>query len=176
MKLGQRLEHCKRGHLRTPENVYGNNGCKRCELDRQKTKSARRIRAAYRSKWVRFATGKRSSQRATRRHNNGLKRRLSLANYRARRKGTKGTVTLKEWLTILAITGNCCACCGLSRIKLLSLKRVLCVEHILPTSQGGTNTADNVQPLCHGRTGSAGACNQVKGTKSVNYLKGWIAP
>jgi 5-methylcytosine-specific restriction endonuclease McrA len=73
------------------------------------------------------------------------KRRAILAN--------AGTHTLAEWQAIKAKYDHRCLLCGLYEpfIKLT-------VDHIVPLSKGGMNTADNLQPLCMG-------CNQHKKTR-----------
>ena len=75
-------------------------------------------------------------------------------NRRAEKRGAAGTFTQKEWRDILDRYGNKCLRCG--------TKRGIAVDHVIPLSRGGTNTADNLQPLC-------GTCNSYKGTKSTDY-------
>ena len=38
------------------------------------------------------------------------------------------------------------------------------VDHIIPRSQGGTDTEGNLQPLC-------GSCNTIKGNREMAYLR-----
>ena len=61
--------------------------------------------------------------------------------------------------------GNKCLACGRSDVALT-------VDHVVPLSRGGTDTEDNIQPLCF-------SCNASKGTKTADYrgekgFVGWI--
>ena len=47
-----------------------------------------------------------------------------------------------------------CLACGIDG--------ALTIDHVIPVSKGGPNTADNVQPLC-------GPCNSSKGTNTIDY-------
>lgn len=73
---------------------------------------------------------------------------------KARRRGAAGTFTTIEWQTKVQEYGNKCACCGaIGKLE---------IDHILPISRGGTNTIDNIQPLCRHCNASKGAsCVQV---------------
>mgnify|MGYP005817144389 CR=1 FL=1 len=64
-----------------------------------------------------------------------------------------GNYTAKEWRDLLDKCGNKCLCCGRSDVKLT-------VDHIIPISKGGSNTIDNLQPLCL-------SCNDKKGAKTI---------
>lgn len=50
--------------------------------------------------------------------------------------------------------GNVCVCCG--------AKGRLTVDHVIPLCLGGSNTIDNIQPLCR-------SCNPSKGIKIIDY-------
>jgi hypothetical protein len=69
-------------------------------------------------------------------------------NIRARKLGVEGQLTKKGWAEVLALHNGACAKCGSTND--------LCIDHIVPLSKGGTNTIDNVQPLCR-------RCNTSKG-------------
>lgn len=75
-------------------------------------------------------------------------------NRRASQNGNAGTFTQKEWLDILDRYGHKCLSCG--------TKSRIAVDHVIPLSRGGTNTADNLQPLCR-------TCNSTKGAKTIDY-------
>lgn len=160
--FGHRKRFCKRGHLRSPENVSKDGHCKPCHAFTDKCREG-------------YQEAKRKANRKyDQRRVYTDTRRLTFANKNARRRGAVGNVTVEEWRAICAITNDCCACCGLDRQILWTMKRVLAVDHIIPISVGGNNTADNAQPLCDGRRGGVGACNQVKGAKTINYLTKWL--
>jgi hypothetical protein len=149
---------CTHGHPKTPENTFKSGGCKLCK----QAAEVKQRRSAYN----RSEAGK----QALIRYRQTELGKITTVNVNARRRGAVGEVSVEDWRTLCEITNGCCACCGLDRQTLFTMKRVLAVDHIVPISAGGTNTADNVQPLCDGRRGSVGACNQVKGTQTINYL------
>jgi 5-methylcytosine-specific restriction endonuclease McrA len=67
----------------------------------------------------------------------------------------KGICTLQEWLDILEKYDHKCLRCG-SESKIT-------LDHIIPASRvGSSNTADNLQPLCH-------SCNSGKQAKVIDY-------
>ena len=82
-------------------------------------------------------------------------------HYRALNAGTESTLTYDEWHVILADHKHLCAYCGEER-KLL-------VEHQLPLSRGGGNTAQNVVPACS-------ACNSSKGNRTVKEWREGVKP
>jgi len=71
---------------------------------------------------------------------------------KAKRRGAIGSFTPNEWSMKLAEYGGKCAYCGATEN--------LEIDHIRPISMGGTNTIDNVQPLCR-------SCNASKGARYV---------
>ena len=73
----------------------------------------------------------------------------------ARKKANGGIITAGEWIDLCNHYDNKCLCCGKKGLKLT-------LDHVIPTSKGGTNTIDNAQPLC-------GSCNSRKGTKHIDY-------
>lgn len=74
--------------------------------------------------------------------------------YYARKKGALGTYTTTEWLALCATYNNRCLCCG--------REGNLTADHIVPLSKGGTNTIDNLQPLCK-------PCNSSKWNRTIDY-------
>lgn len=66
------------------------------------------------------------------------------SNNRARRnkRAPSGRISTRHWLTILESNRWGCAVCGVRGRHKLTL------DHILPLKDGGTNTANNAQPLC----------------------------
>lgn len=82
-------------------------------------------------------------------------RHASKHNRRARINGNGGTYTASEWVDLCKHYNNRCLCCNRSDIELT-------VDHVVPVSRGGTNSIDNIQPLCT-------CCNLKKGTKTIDY-------
>lgn len=87
--------------------------------------------------------------------NHPEKFRASFHARRAREKNALGRFTDKDWQEILDAYGNKCLCCGQSDIPLT-------IDHIVPLSLGGTNTKDNLQPLCS-------SCNSKKNAQTIDY-------
>jgi len=73
---------------------------------------------------------------------------------RARRLGNGGSHTEAEWVDLCARHGNICLACG----RPLPLTR----DHVVPLIKGGSDSIDNLQPLC-------GYCNSSKGTRVIDY-------
>lgn len=63
-------------------------------------------------------------------------------------------VNAAEWKTLCESFGNRCAGCGTT----LYITR----DHITPTSKGGPDVIENLQPLCH-------TCNTSKGDRTIDY-------
>ena len=85
------------------------------------------------------------------------KRRRYLDQVRAhnhRRRAASGSYTVSEWQALLLYYDGKCLCCGTTEN--------IQVDHVVPLSKGGTNTIDNLQPLCK-------ACNRQKMTKTIDY-------
>ncbi len=77
-------------------------------------------------------------------------------NYKLRiNTGDMQFLTASEWNSILLKYNNTCLGCGMKSYKLT-------IDHVIPVSLGGTNTIDNIQPLCS-------KCNSKKHTKIIDY-------
>lgn len=87
-------------------------------------------------------------------------RRLRLAAARVR-----GNHTPAEWDAIVAETGGICVRCGYDHFK-----RGLqpCKGYVIPLTYGGSNAADNLQPLCK-------SCVSAKEGERINWLEFWRA-
>lgn len=75
-------------------------------------------------------------------------------NMRAKRMRASGMLTKDGWKSILEEHDYACVICG--------TKDNIVIDHIVPLSKGGTNTLDNVQPLCI-------SCNSVKGNRPMEF-------
>lgn len=83
--------------------------------------------------------------------------RHSLRQYKHRRRAwaeQRGSFTRQEWLDLCARYNHKCLACGASE--------ALTADHIVPLSKGGSNTIDNIQPLCW-------TCNNRKITRTADY-------
>lgn len=83
---------------------------------------------------------------------------LSTKKRRERLNSIQGTFTLAEWNSLCDSYGNRCLKCGRGDVKLT-------IDHIIPISKNGSNSIDNIQPLCQ-------SCNSSKGTKIIDYRNG----
>lgn len=121
-------------------------------------KEARQI---YYKKWVTAnADRKAANDRQWRVRNSDRvndSRRVQNARRRALVMNAKGGYTPHEWRELKAKYGNRCLACGRSEpdIKLTP-------DHVVPLVLGGSNSIDNIQPLCWG-------CNAAKQARSVDY-------
>jgi 5-methylcytosine-specific restriction endonuclease McrA len=76
--------------------------------------------------------------------------RVSTQNKRIRDSFGQGQITVQGWVDALARNNGKCVSCGTDEF--------ICIDHIVPVSLGGTNTDDNIQPLCR-------TCNSEKGNR-----------
>jgi 5-methylcytosine-specific restriction endonuclease McrA len=65
-----------------------------------------------------------------------------------------GKITAQEWRDVLEKYDYKCLCCGTDKN--------ITMDHVIPLKLGGTNTKDNVQPLCK-------TCNFKKHIKIIDY-------
>lgn len=73
---------------------------------------------------------------------------------RGKRNSASGMFTRQEWLGLLDFYDHRCLACGVTDR--------LSADHVIPLSRGGSNTIDNIQPLCK-------PCNSRKATKTIDY-------
>ena len=73
---------------------------------------------------------------------------------RARKAGAKGNHTTEDIKLIIKLQKGCCLACG--------EKRKLTIDHIIPLSQGGQDSLENLQGLCK-------SCNSRKYLQNTDY-------
>jgi len=73
---------------------------------------------------------------------------------RARKQQQGGSYTAQEWRDLCAKYDHRCLCCG--------ERKRLTIDHVLPIALGGSNSIDNIQPLCL-------TCNLRKHAKHIDY-------
>lgn len=72
----------------------------------------------------------------------------------ALKKGAQGSYTAHDWRALLDCLGHECGACG--------AERGLTQDHVIPLALGGSNTIENMQPLC-------GSCNSRKRDRHIDY-------
>lgn len=83
--------------------------------------------------------------------------RLHCLKRRAYKLRAGGEFSVEEWGGILRRFGNKCLACGRGADEI-----TISVDHVVPLSKGGTNSIDNIQPLCR-------SCNSKKHAKIIDY-------
>lgn len=146
-------EIVKQARIRCKERrrlVYNRRAVIYARLNPQKIKQARDAsRAKYSQKYNERACQWRKNNRDKTRHN-------KLVRY-AREKGAQGSYTLAEWEAMKRLYNYSCLRCHRSEPD-IKLTR----DHVLPIALGGSNTIDNIQPLCW-------SCNSSKKAKHIDY-------
>lgn len=173
----KRCGHCK---LFLGISEFGNNvrfpdglqpDCKKCRRKQSKEYHERhkdQVNAAHREDYalnkdiwrpVRLAYAKRTGHKHTyaSRKRHPETNRIHSKAYSARKRGAVSdrTVTVKSWEDLCRMYHFMCLACQEVPVELTQ-------DHIVPISQGGMHSLDNLQPLCR-------PCNSSKGTKVVDY-------
>lgn len=79
---------------------------------------------------------------------------ISRSNQKSKQKGYYGVISMKEWEFVLLMTRYMCIACEDNTAD--------SIDHVLPLSRGGTNTVNNIQPMCL-------KCNLKKGARHVDF-------
>ena len=82
---------------------------------------------------------------------------------RARLIGGGGSYTAEEWNDLVNKFEHRCPSCGRSEPEIK-----LTVDHMIAISKGGSNSIDNIQPLC-------GQCNSSKATETICFVTGRVS-
>jgi 5-methylcytosine-specific restriction endonuclease McrA len=82
-------------------------------------------------------------------------------NRRARVLQAEGSFTSKEWKKLCKYYQYTCLCCRKCEPEIK-----LTVDHVIPLSRGGSNSIENLQPLCQ-------SCNSSKSTQIIDYRVNW---
>ncbi len=83
----------------------------------------------------------------------GAEQRAAAHYARALKAGSDTDYDPSAWLLLVDWFDGCCLRCGAAPVT---------VDHVIPLSQGGSNTLMNLQPLCQ-------SCNSSKGDTTVDY-------
>lgn len=156
-----RRERRARPGVADAERAYGREW-HHSRLPEQKTADTLRRRAYDRERWHNNpgVRQRKNAQKArgARTAAHRLKRRVwsKAANHRrrVRVRDAGPSFTTQQWRALCEQYGHRCLCCG--------EHKPLTPDHVIPLSLGGSNTIDNIQPLC-------GPCNSRKFTKTTDY-------
>lgn len=168
MSGDQKTKPCRICHEEKPYSEYGKKGrpnpegslrskCKECEAKYFKAyyeKNKRRLNLNTMLWQVKNAEREknRQSKRSRNRHRNPDKERERKRKRRTQQANTH--FTQQEWRELKAKYGFICLRCGQSK--------ALHADHVIPLSLGGSNSIDNIQPLC-------AECNLKKGVQVIDY-------
>lgn len=108
----------------------------------------------YRKKWL-FDNRKEVAEKAKLyREKNKVFLLPNRSNQRAKKIGVSGKISMNEWKSALSLTNFMCISCEDALADT--------IDHVIPLSLGGTNTYDNIQPMCL-------RCNLKKGRRQVDF-------
>jgi 5-methylcytosine-specific restriction endonuclease McrA len=154
-----RKDACPQGHAYSEENTYlttaGVRQCRQCRRVRVAETYVRR-RDVYleRARAKREANPEKHRTQAREWAQANPEKRALCDRVKRHRKRAAGHLTAGEWRAVLAKYGSACLACGSDDPPT--------IDHVIPLGRGGSNTADNVQPLCS-------TCNMRKSTKTIDY-------
>jgi hypothetical protein len=108
----------------------------------------------YRKKWIEDNKDDIAQKSKEYRDKNRILLLPHRSNQRAKKRGIEGKISMHEWKAALNLTNFMCIACEESVAD--------SIDHVVSFTNGGTNTYDNIQPMCL-------RCNLKKGTKEVDF-------
>lgn len=133
---------CARIDRKKEKNPAWRGGIAKTHTGRWRAKNKEHV-AVYNREWV--------EKNRERKYYINNRRRAILLN-------AQGSHTLEEWLKLKEATGKKCVCCGR-----LESEVVITEDHVVPLSIGGSDSIENIQPLCRN-------CNSKKYNKIISYV------
>lgn len=85
------------------------------------------------------------------------RRKIENGRRRARLQNAEGSYTVDEWIEIKEKYGNSCLACGETEDNVK-----ITPDHVVPLAIGGSNSIENIQPLCW-------SCNARKQARYIDY-------
>lgn len=146
--------------MKTKEKYAARGICSRCLKSKQLRLSSphwcTECYKTYQREYSRNYSKNEPAIRARAKYAKTEKSKLVKKNYKyiRRRSMRNGAIKIGDWRALCARYNHKCLACG--------LEKPLTIDHVIPLSKGGSNTIDNVQPLC-------ASCNSIKGTNSTDY-------
>lgn len=154
-----RKGRCPQGHEYTPENTYvtpyGARQCRTCRRVRVRETFERHGDVYLRRQREKYAADPEKTLATNRAWAKANPDKVALVHrIKRQRKRAAGNLSAADWRLVLETYGSACLCCGSDDPPT--------IDHVIPLSRGGSNTVDNVQPLCNG-------CNMRKATNTIDY-------
>ena len=131
-------------------NWYQQNFERAREHRRKSYKKNIEAQRAYNAEYSRSERGKQRTKRYYEQHPEKNQNRRALEMQ-------AGEYTAREWQQLKKRHNYTCLSCGKREPEIK-----LTADHVIPLSRGGSNTIDNIQPLCI-------TCNKQKATKKTDY-------
>ena len=143
--------------------------CKECVSDILKKKSGKTTNLRHTKEertcylCLRMLPNERFTRRKTGKYYSACKdcnRHVFAARRRARLNNAEGSYTTHEWHNLLSKHPKCPKC-GRTWEEIpppLDRTTVITADHIVPISRGGSNSIENIQPMCY-------SCNSKKGNR-----------
>jgi 5-methylcytosine-specific restriction endonuclease McrA len=108
--------------------------------------------------------------RAANPEKNRANKRIAQHIRRARLLNCEGRYTIEQWELLRGSFGSLCLCCGRTESELSLSGLILTPDHVRPLARGGSNSIENLQPLCYGK----GGCNNRKHARWIDYRNGYV--
>ena len=142
-----KLQYCKRGHERTPENSYKGRCvlCRKFRVVKPLTDEQRLTRNARHRRWA-SSRRKEGKIKETKREWFQVDVRQSRQN--AKKYGALNTLTYDEWKEVVEQSKFTCYLCRRFLSTESNQENTVNLEHCMPLSRGGSNTKENVAPAC----------------------------